>query len=399
MLREKSQHRLSVLVLAGLTAFAMPLAYQPSATAQLETEVYTEVTDINEGEGRQDRSEGLPVLLNSDQPVLIDSGVLDVEASDRTADWSSDYRLGPGDVIEVSVFQAEEYSGEFLVLQDGGILLPQVGKILIEGYTLQQTTELIASRYATYIKEPIVSLRPVQFRPVRIGIAGEVGRPGSYVISGTSNVAQANAQNDRFPTLTQAISEAGGIAAEADLNRVEITRTVGPGVEETLNVNLWNLIQSGDLDRDVLLQSGDQITIPTAVAITPEESQLLSEASFAPDDIRVYVAGEVDNPGVVELPLNSPLNQALLAAGSFNPRANRDTVELVRVNPDGTALQERLEVDLSATVSDPNNPTLRDQDVIVVERSGVARAGDTTDILLNPITRVLGAILGISRFF
>jgi polysaccharide export outer membrane protein len=326
---------------------------------------------------------------------------LETDSSHRSltemADWSSDYRLGPGDLLSITVFEAEEYSGEVIVIQDGSVNLPRVGKVLVQGYTLQQATDAIAARYATYIRNPIVSIQPLRFRPVRVGIAGEVKRPGSYVISGINNVNQSNVQDSRFPTLTQAIAEAGGITSEADLREVELRRKVGPTEEQVLRINLWDLIQSGNLDQDIILQSGDEVVIPTAIALTPQESTELSNASFAPETIQVYVAGEVEDPGVVQVPLNAPLNQALLVAGGFNPRAERGTVELVRVNSDGTASQQRFTVDFAAGVNAPNNPILKDQDVVVVDRSGVARVGDVTDILLSPITRVLNTILGLQR--
>ncbi|MDA0269262.1 MAG: SLBB domain-containing protein [Cyanobacteria bacterium] len=313
--------------------------------------------------------------------------------------WSADYRLGPGDILDVSVFEADEYSGEVVVIQDGSIILPRAGKVLVQGYTLDQATDVIVAAYATYIRNPIVTVQPLRFRPVQVGIAGEVRRPGSYVISAASSVSQSNSRDAIFPTLTQAIAEAGGITSEADLRAVELRRQVGPSQAQMVQVNLWDLIQSGDLSQDIILQSGDTILIPTAIALTPEESTQLASASFAPETIQIYVAGEVEDPGIVEVPLNAPLNQALLVAGGFNSRANRRVVELVRVNPDGTAFQQSFEINFTAGVGSPNNPILRDQDVLVVERSGLARTGDSVDILLSPVTRILNTILGLDRLF
>ncbi|MEO1095849.1 MAG: hypothetical protein AAFX01_13220 [Cyanobacteria bacterium J06638_28] len=91
------------------------------------------------------------------------------------------------------------------------------------------------------------------------------------------------------------------------------------------------------------------------------------------------------------------MNQALLVAGGFNTRARRGNVELVRVNSDGTASQQNFEIDFAAGVGDPNNPILKDQDVIVIDRSGLARMGDNTGLLLNPISHVLNLILGFER--
>ncbi|MEM0980720.1 MAG: polysaccharide biosynthesis/export family protein [Cyanobacteria bacterium P01_H01_bin.58] len=374
-----------------------------------ESEVFTLPLPLSAPETSTEPPDPSPNIQNNPSPLNTPETL--AEPSDPLADiqnnplirlnpaplWSEDYRLGPGDVLEITVFEAEEYSAEVIVLQDGSINLPRVGKVFVEGYTLQQTNDIVVTYYSTYIRNPIVTIQPSRFRPVIVGIAGAIRRPGSYTVSSSNSVNSSNNRTPSFPTLTQAIAEAGGITSQADLRAVELRRRVGPNQEQTLQINLWDLIQSGDLSQDVILQSGDTVTIPTAVALTPAESTQLASASFAPESIRVYVAGEVDDPGGVDIPLNSPLNQALLVAGGFSTRARRGSVELVRVNPDGTASQQNLAIDFAADVGDSNNPILKDQDVIVVDRSGLARVGDNTGLLLNPISRVLNLILGFER--
>jgi len=160
---------------------------------------------------------------------------------------------------------------------------------------------------------------------------------------------------------------------------------------------LWELIQSGDLRQDVVLQSGDEVFIPTSVDVLPGEVSELARASFAPDAIQVYIAGEVENPGILEVPLDTALNEAILNAGGFNSRANRTVVDLVRVNPDGTVSQRQIEVDFSQDVNEQINPILTDQDIIVVNRSGLTQFGDSVGIALNPVTQILNTILGLDR--
>ena len=112
----------------------------------------------------------------------------------------------------------------------------------------------------------------------------------------------------------------------------------------------------------------------------------------------VQVVGEVVRPGDVTLPANATLNQAILAAGGFsNSRANSSTVQLVRLNPDGTVDQRTLDVDLAAPVNDTTNPILRPNDVVMVDRNTLATAGDTLGVVLNPLT-ALTAILRIFGF-
>jgi polysaccharide export outer membrane protein len=105
------------------------------------------------------------------------------------------------------------------------------------------------------------------------------------------------------------------------------------------------------------------------------------------------VVGEVKKPGLVEIPPNTPLNQALLAAGGFDDRrADKDTVELIRLNPNGTVSKRDIDIDFAQGIDDEHNPTLRNNDVIVVKRSGIASATDTIATVLSPIGSAFGLL-------
>jgi len=310
------------------------------------------------------------------------------------------YRLGTGDVIAINVFGAEEYSSEAIVLQDGAINLPRAGQVLVQGLTLREAEAAIATRYGVFLRQPIVSVSPVNLRPVRIAISGEVNRPGSYTVQRASDTNNSNAFDSRFPTLTEAISQAGGITARANIGEVALRRPVGYNQVQTSRYNLWELIRSGDLTKDIVLQGGDEIFIPTATATNAQEANDLASANFAPDSINVFVAGEVTRPGPLQVALNTSLNEVLLNAGGFDRRrANVNTVDLIRLAPDGTAIKQQVRVDFSQAVGSANNPILSDRDVIVVDRSGLAVLGDTTTTLLNPFTSIINSIFGFRRLF
>jgi polysaccharide export outer membrane protein len=310
---------------------------------------------------------------------------------------SAAYRLGIGDLINIDVFGAEDYSTQVLVLQDGTINLPRVGPVFVLGQSIQDAETTVASQYRRYIRNPMVTIAPITLRPIRIAIAGEVKRPGSYTLDRGGNNNGENNNTPLFPTLTEAIAQAGGITGKADIQEVQIRRYVAYDKTEVSTFNLWELIQSGDLRQDVVLQSGDEVFIPTSVDVSPGEVSELARASFAPDAIQVYIAGEVENPGTLEVPLDTALNEAILNAGGFNSRANRTVVDLVRVNPDGTVSQRQIEVDFSQDVNEQINPILADQDIIVVNRSGLTRFGDSVGIVLSPVTQILNTILGLDR--
>ncbi|XHX79214.1 MAG: polysaccharide biosynthesis/export family protein [Stenomitos frigidus ULC029] len=233
-------------------------------------------------------------------------------------------------------------------------------------------------------------------RPVNVAIVGEVFRPGSYQVIGTNSrtgaagapgTSRDTANNfDKPPTVTQALQVAGGIKPLADIRRIQIRRPTRSGAEQTININLLQLVQAGDLKQDVILQSGDTISIPTATDITPAEAAQIASASFSPDTIRVNIVGEVRQPGVVQVPPNTPMNQALLASGGFdNRRARKSRVELIRLNPDGTVVRRDITVDFAQGINDQTNPAMRNNDIIVVGRSGLTSITDTLGTVLSPL--------------
>lgn len=308
--------------------------------------------------------------------------------------WEETYVLGPGDQVLVSAFNAPEYSGETLVLSDGTISLPVTGHISVEGMTLATVTEAVTRQYAPYLREPRVSVSLTALRPVRVGVVGQVERPGTYTVPVGINGQVA------FPTLTDAIQLAGGLSAKANLREIEVYRPDRFGNSQVLKVNLWNLLQLGDMSGDVLLRSGDTIAIPVAAELDPAEAAVIGSATFSPESMTVYVIGEVSRPGPVELAANTPLNQALLAAGGFDTtRADEEEILLVRLNEDGSAEERVVAVDLSADVNSETNPLLQESDVLVIGRSGLASFSDNVGLAVNPIGRLLSTVFNIFNIF
>lgn len=232
-------------------------------------------------------------------------------------------------------------------------------------------------------------------KPRTVTVVGEVNRPGSYVVVGGAgtteeDVARNSNAGGGLPTVTRAIQLAGGITSLANIRTIQIRRPTKTGAEQSVNINLWQLLENGDTSQDTIVQDGDTIIIPTATDLNPAEATQLADANFSPATIQVSVVGEVKTPGVVNLPPNTPLNQALLSAGGFNnSRARRRDVALVRLNPDGTVTKRSVPIDLAKGIGEQNNPILRDNDIVVVNRSGLARIGDSLGTALSPITGVL----------
>ncbi len=234
------------------------------------------------------------------------------------------------------------------------------------------------------------TLRADEAEPIQVAIVGEVTRPGSYTLSQESDNDLAD--NQSF-TVSQAIQTAGGINQQANIRDIEVRRPTRDGGMQTITIDFWALLQGGDLRQDIPLQEGDMVVVPTATALSPEELAAIASANVSPTDMEIYVIGEVAAPGLVNLSPNTPLNQAILAAGGFNrSRARRGTVQLVRLNPDGTVLRQDIDVDLENPSDLANNPALRPGDAILVGRSGLASFSDTVGLLLTPFTGVTSVL-------
>jgi polysaccharide export outer membrane protein len=320
-----------------------------------------------------------------------------------------EYLLGPGDLIGLEIFDVPELSGangRHVILIDGTVNLPWLDRpVSLQGLTLRAASQKLQSAYSPFIREPRITVNLITARTLRVNVVGEVKRPGTYIISpegrtnqilvGDASVAGGGTAN-QWPTVTQAIQSAGGITQLADLRDVQLRRPQPDGSVDQITVNLWELIRTGQIQQDVALRDRDTLVIPKASTINPDEALVTGSASFAPATMLINVVGEVQAPGTVEVAPNTSLNQALLTAGGFdNQRARRSRVELIRLNPDGTATRREVQVDLAAGINEETNPSLREFDTIVVGRSGITRTSDTLETIFRP----LGSIFGIFNVF
>lgn len=324
----------------------------------------------------------LATAIAQELPTLESLLVEDSQFSD------SSYILGSGDQLLLTFFNVPEYNGEKQILVDGSINLPLVGKLSVAGLTLEGATNMIESAYVPYLRTPLVTVSLMTPRPIRIGVSGEVNRPGSYEI----RLADRSTQQGviEWPTVIEAITLSGGITNQADVRQVLLRRSQPYGKEQVIQIDLWDMLTTGNVQNDITLRHGDAIQIPTATALTPQELTQLAAANFSPDSINVTVAGEVITPATIEVPPNAPLNQALLAAGGFDPeRADTDEVKLIRLNPDGTVSQRVVPVAFDEGINEETNPSLRNNDVVLVGRSGSAAFSDTVGGVFGPLAGIL----------
>ena len=266
-----------------------------------------------------------------------------------------------------------------MTLRDGDSIFVPTAKSI----NLQETRQIATTAFATPLDQPR-----------NVTVVGEVKRPGAYVVRGGDTGADFNVSGQ--PTVTRAIQLAGGIKPLADIRHIRLRRQTRGGAIQIVNLDLWELLQNGDINQDAILQQGDMIVIPTAAKIESAEAHELAAASFAPNEIQVSVVGEVAKPGQVKVPPNTPLNQAILKAGGFNrSRAKRNSVELIRLNSNGTVSRQTIVVDFASGINEETNPMLGENDVVIVSRNGIATLSDT----LNTTFAFGVSTLSVLRFF
>ena len=320
------------------------------------------------------RNEGLPTLTRVLQLV----GGVTRSADIRRVEIRRRNRSGAERVINVNLWELLQ-TGDSLnldpIVEDGDtILIP-----IATDFNEIEARRISQASFAAEINTPRT-----------VTVLGEVIRPGPIVVRGGDTVG---INGDRFagrveglPTVTRSIQLAGGITELADIRRVQLRRATKSGAERVISVNLWELLQTGDPNQDPIVEEGDTIVIPKGAEINPAEAARLAAASFSPNTISIYVMGEGARPGGVrqdgniQIPSGTPLNQGLLAAGIFNSvRANKSEVALIRLNPDGTANQRTIKVNLEDGINEETNPLLRNNDVLIVNRSGFTKVSDASN--------------------
>ena len=162
----------------------------------------------------------------------------------------STYRVGPEDVISVEVFNQPRYSrGGIVVPPSGRISLQLIpGGLFVNGKTVEEISELIKKKYDEYIIDPQVTVSLEKASSYRYSVIGDVGAPGIKLM------------NHRM-TVTEALSEAGGVLRTGDKSKVVVYRRQASGMLSPIAVNV-SAIYKGKAPDNTYLVPGDQIIVP-----------------------------------------------------------------------------------------------------------------------------------------
>lgn len=303
---------------------------------------------------------------------------------------NSDYVLGPGDQVAVTVYGYEEFEGSRAVLPDGNVSMPLVGPVRAEGKTLPAFSQDLTTQLQPYLVNPVVSVSLTVLRPIVVNVAGEVYRPGPIQLSSLTDVSTRIGTDSRItsssnaPTLSAALSAAGGVTRMADIRQVILRRTLPGGRNEATTIDLWSSLGSEQSLDNIVLRDGDSVFVPEVTAADEINPRLVARSSFAPATIRVRVVGEVKRPGEVEVPPNSSLSSAVAIAGGPTEDAELDDVRLVRLNENGQV--EDQELDLSRLVDEYQ---VQDGDVVYVPKEGIRSVIDFASRLFSPLNFIL----------
>jgi len=289
------------------------------------------------------------------------------------------YTLGPGDGLTLLFLDPElkGVGGVISILQDGTSVLPLIGSVQLSGLTMGQATRWLTTLYSKQVVRPQLLLQLTTPRPTKITIIGEITNPGLYRLGNISR-------------LSDGIIQAGGITANADIRRVLLRRLVGQnGEQKQTFVNLAELYLMGNQFQNPILFDGDTVIVGRSSEPIPDEVIRIGRTNLAPRSINVTILGEVNSPGSVGLPANTPLMEALFRAGGLKKwRANKNHIEIRRFNDNGTVTRQVFTYKQDANISNGFNPPLRNGDTVIVNRSFY---GETLDAL-NDIAVPLGII-------
>ena len=251
-------------------------------------------------------------------------------------DVSLDYKIGPKDLLEISVFGLDELNRTVRVQGNGKITLPLLGEVDVDGLTLANLEKKLSQLLEVkYLQNPQVTVFIREYQSKRVSVLGAVQNPGPYELLGRQ-------------TLMQIISEAGGLTSEAG-DEIIIMRQLDGSNGESLRIPTDDLFLKGDSRMNIALLPNDIINIPLDRIVT------------------VYVFGKVNNPGVLEIKeSNMPtIIQAIAQAGGFAERASKKKVLIKRIDESGKEI--KIEVNVKAIMSGKKKDfQLKENDVVYV---------------------------------
>jgi polysaccharide export outer membrane protein len=158
------------------------------------------------------------------------------------------YLIGPGDVIDISVWKDETLTKSVVVLPDSRISFPLIGEVTAGGKTVAQLKKEIESKLASYVPDITLSLEVRQVNSMLIYVIGRVNAPGRFVLNVNVNVLQA-------------LSMAGGLTPFAKRDKIKIFRQE-ENKTHIFNFQYDSVVEGKNLEQNIMLKRGDVVVVP-----------------------------------------------------------------------------------------------------------------------------------------
>ncbi len=262
-----------------------------------------------------------------------------------TIDGVPQYRIGPGDVLDVFITKGPTQERVQVPVRANGRVSVSFAEVRVDGLTADQAASELTHALSVYFRNPQVEIQVKEYNSKKVSVLGAVGGAprggiGSIPLTGRT-------------TLLELIAKAGGLTPNASLERVRVTRES----VKSYTVNMFRYVQEGDLSQDFVLDSGDAVFVPERVS---------------GEERRVFLLGEVKTPGPVPYFPSMTLAQLVAQVGGWTDGALFEEARIIRgdlKNP------EIIAVDLGRLVIDGDrriDQLLRPNDVVFIPRTRIA---------------------------
>jgi polysaccharide export outer membrane protein len=343
-----------MLVIAAVAAFVTGCGGRHALPAQSGELVPPAVAGRKPG-----GPDSAPVGKGTTEPSDLATSALNSELLKRAMPptGASDLPLGPGDLVEIAVFEVEELSKlKVRVSRRGVVNLPLLGSVPTAGRSPSELEEEIRDRLKQrYMRDPQVAVFVHEHTSQRISIIGAVKKGGLQTMSGPLRLADALAlaegltdDADHVVYVVRRVPAGTVAAGSARPSATPVTTSPNAGTEELMvPVDLEALARGRD-ELNIALEPGDVIHVPRA-------------GSF-------YVGGSVEKPGSFLLRGRTTVEQGIFAAGGPKDVAELEDVRIYRGTLGGK--QEVITFDLRAFEQGQPAPELQKNDVVIVGKSG-----------------------------
>lgn len=181
-----------------------------------------------------------------EQPIWDEEELIDSNNPRRKE--TSNYLIGPEDVLNISVWGNKDLNHQVFVRPDGKISFPLIGDVLAMGRSPEDIREEITRKLSPFVPDAVVTVMVVNINSFKIYIIGNTARQGDFVVGRRINVLQA-------------LSMAGGFNDFASPKNIFIIRTIN---KEKIKIpfNYKEITEGKNLEQNIYLQPGDVIVVP-----------------------------------------------------------------------------------------------------------------------------------------